>query len=602
MKERVLSGVLIILLILNLSLVIAQENATVDDKAYACLENKVGDCSSLTSPEDKIFSLLAIGQCKDDIIADSKYKTDTKFTAQAILALDKIKVDTNEAEEWLLSKNKTTSDMDWLLQIESTEETTCTIAYEGLSFPNIIVGEDKKIGSNAGACLTRYGGDGGDYWLKISPTCYTYEFEMSCVGEKSFSTNLLYKKTTGSESDVIYVSADTSEASSGGTTTEKVNSFCFAQGSSCNYEATLWAALVLNFEGYDVSSYLPYLVTMGDEIENKKYFPESFLYSLTNQDKYRVDLLSKQLLEGSWKVSDDKYYDTALALFPFQNEELTEKTNTMNWLEEKQGTDGCWDGGNIRNTAFILYSVWPRGLFITDGEDDDGVDCEDTGYHCMSPMSCIDAGGEDLGDDYTGCFGASVCCSKEKSLETCSEQRGEVCSTSEACSISTIETLDELECCTGYCQTPSEKSECELYGDGDCRTSCYGNEEEADEYDCSSGKICCVEKTVSDEEEKSYWWIWVLLGLIVLVVIGIIFKEKLRPFWLKLKSKIGKSRPGPRPGPRPRFPPSAGIPRQRVMPRRILPPAQRQPVKRPAIRKPRREMEDVLKKLKEMGK
>ena len=594
MKKRALFGVLIIVLILNLSFVIAQENATVDEKAYTCLEGKVKDkCSSLSS-EARIFSLLAIGECKDDVISDSTYKSDTKLTDQAILALDQANINTDEAEEWLLSQNTTPSNMVWLLQIENLEEgeTTCTITYDGSSFPNIVVRADKTINDHAGGCLTLYPPSEESYWLKIDQTCYDYEFEILC--NKRFSTNLLYKKTG---SDVIYVSADTHTESAGVPTTEKVNSFCFAQGTSCDYEASLWSALILYLKGYDVSSYMPYLVTMADEFENREYLPESFLYSLTKQNKYRVDLLLKQLLEGSWQVSDDKYYDTALALFPFQNDELTEKTNTMNWLKEKQGTDGCWDGGNIVNNAFILYSIWPRGLSVADGED--GLDCEDEGYYCIHPISCDEAGGEDLGDDYTGCFGANICCSKKEALKTCSEQGGEVCGSGEECSISTIETLDELECCLGSCQTPSEKSECELDGEGECRTSCYGNEEEADEYDCPSGKVCCVEKTVSDQEGKSYWWIWVLLGLIMLVVMGIIFKDKLRPFWFKIKSKLGKSKPGPKPG----FPPARpGMPPRRATPRKILPPSQRRPVRKPAARKPRREMEDVLKKLKEMGK
>ncbi len=586
MKKRVLFGVLIILLILNLSFIIAQENETVEDKAYECLEDKVGDCSSLTSFEDKIFSLLAIGECKDEVSSDleNKYDSNIKLTAQAILALDKVGVDTTTAETWLLSQNTTPESMDWLLQIESTEETTCTIDYGGWSFPNIIIREDKTISNPAGACLTKYG---GGYWFKISSDCYTYEFEILC--DKSFSTNLLYKKTTGSGSDTIYVSANTHTASAGGTTSEKVNSFCF--GTPCDYEASLWAALVLNFKGYGVSSYLPYLITMADEIGNIKYLPESFLHSLTNN--FRGDLLSKQLLDGSWEMpgGEGKYYDTALALLPFQNEDITEKTNTMNWLEEKQGTDGCWDSGNIRNTAFILYSIWPKGII---SEEDDGIDCKDAGYFCMHSVSCDKAGGDVL-SGYTGCFGTNICCSKEKVLESCSEQGGKVCSTGEKCSISTVDASDTSECCTDDCQpiseTIPEKSECEK-NNGTCKTQCSEDEKELDE-DCKDySDICCIEK------EGTYWWIFVLIGLIILVVVGIIFKDKLRTFWFKIKSKFRKSKPGPRPG----FPQPPGIPPQRARPRRVLPPSQRRPVRKPAQSQKRGDMDDVLKKLKEMGK
>jgi hypothetical protein len=588
MKKRVLYGILILFLILNLSLIMAEGNETKINNAYDCLEEKVeGECSSLTL-EQQIFSLLAIGECEDEILDDSDYMEDTKLTAQAILALDNINSNTDEAEEWLYSQNATPNNMDWLLQIESLEETTCTISYEGSSFPDIVIREDKTIGDDAGACLTR---TNGDYWLRISHTCYNQEFTISC--DKPFSTNLLYTKTEGTGSEVIYVSGDTSTASSGGTTTEQVNSFCFTQGTSCNYETSLWAARVLNIKGYDISSYLPYLITMRDELENQQYLPESFLYSLIGD--FRGELLSTSL-----PVSNNRYYDTALAFLPFQSETLEEKTKAINWLlDDAQGANGCWNGGNIRDTAFILYSFWPRKLSISGGGDE-GLDCENSGYSCMSPMTCSEAGGEPL-EEYD-CFSVlHICCDKEELLGSCEEQGGEICNSDETCSISNAEASDTSECCLGSCQPQSESTECELYGDGICRTSCYSSEEELD-YDCPSEGVCCVEKTVS--EGTNYWWVWVLIILIILVIVGIIFKDKLRPLWFKFKTKVldkiskGKGKSGPAPKSRPGFSPSRpGMPPQNQMQRRISPPVQRKPVE-----KPKGDIDDVLKKLKEMGK
>ena len=84
--------------------------------------------------------------------------------------------------------------------------------------------------------------------------------------------------------------------------------------------------------------------------------------------------------------------------------------------------------------------------------------------------------------------------------------------------------------------------------------------------------------------------------LIILVILGIVFKDKLRHFWFRIKSK-GKFRPGPkgsgmifngRPAP----------------PRRMVPQRKTIPVRRvlPRARKTDGELSDVLKKLKEMGK
>ena len=81
MKKSVLFGVLIILLILNVSFIIAQENETKVDNAYECLEGKVeGRCSSLSS-EERIFSLLAIGECEEEIISDEKKSLSNPFFA-----------------------------------------------------------------------------------------------------------------------------------------------------------------------------------------------------------------------------------------------------------------------------------------------------------------------------------------------------------------------------------------------------------------------------------------------------------------------------------------------------------------------------------------
>jgi hypothetical protein len=85
-----------------------------------------------------------------------------------------------------------------------------------------------------------------------------------------------------------------------------------------------------------------------------------------------------------------------------------------------------------------------------------------------------------------------------------------------------------------------------------------------------------------------------------LVLIGIIFRKKLRGFLLKFKFGKGKSKPMIMGGPR--FPPTSS---QRIypgaIPRRIIQPIQRRiPVKRPAEEKG--DFDEVLKKLKEIGR
>ena len=104
----------------------------------------------------------------------------------------------------------------------------------------------------------------------------------------------------------------------------------------------------------------------------------------------------------------------------------------------------------------------------------------------------------------------------------------------------------------------------------------------------------------SDSDEGGKAWVWILIILIILVILGIVFKDQLRELMFRMKSGGKKSPPkgGPR---RPGFP----FPRKPMRspgsmpPRRPMPP--RKPMPRPA-NKGKRELDDVLGKLRDMGK
>ncbi len=604
MKRVVLTGILVFMILVSISFTVAQENETCDEdcqvnNARSCLENKIGDCSSLVV-EEEIFSLLAVGKCQSELMSDSSNNEcwpqsgcDIKTTAQAILALGNIGASTDKPESWLISKNRTTENIDWYLQIESTQATTCEISYDTGDY-NVNIGEDKKIDKNAGSCLTL---TDDFYWLEVDSSCYNKEFTISCT--QPFLTSLLYEKQG---SLTIYVSESTHSALANGETKEEVNSFCFGQ-TSCDYEASLWASLALDSLGNDVSPYLAYLVTTADESINQQYLPEAFLYALTKDFQTELlDLQKKVNEEYYWEVSGDEFYDTALALLPFQQENPQEKIDSKSWLLEIQETNGCWDSGHIRNTAFILFSLWPQ-QFVSSG-----IDCEDAGHNCMSTLNCNNAEGEILADYY--CSGVSICCSEELIQETCSVQQGEICSSDEYCKDgASIDASDldigEICCLGGTCEEVEEGeiSECESIG-GICRIyECNDNEEESSRSCDSTSQICCVKKS----PKGSYLGIIIFSILIVLVILGIVFKKQLKQLLLKIKSKFrrkGRGLRGPA-GPRPPGRPP-GFPPRRVMPRRMPLAQMRAPgrprrVGRPAG-KPKGELDNVLKKLKEMGK
>jgi len=606
-KKRIL---IIFLIFMSFSLLQAQVSPEDEeekiDNAYSWLLDEVQEnCDSLTT-EEKIFSLLAINECRIEVINDSSNEEcwpvencRLKRTAQAVLALDSVGVDTVKAQEWILSQNKTPSELTWYLQIESNEQTTCSIGYSG--FSNIVnIMEDKKISGDAGPCFESLTSD--SYWLKIfsSPFCYNQEFSISC--DEDFSTTLLFRKQ---DSSIIHVFQQTSSAAATGTIIEKVESFCFrggASGNLCNYEGSLWAALVLDSLGEDVSSYLPYLITFAED--NQGFLPDAFLYFITTYTEYSTSLLSKQKQIGSqyyWQGLGGIYYDTALALFPFKNEEtFLEKTNSKQWLLEIQHGDGYWHGGNIRDTAFILASIWPRD-FVRGGNGNgngDGLqDCKSAENYCVNKGSCIGYGGEVLSDYY--CSVLSECCTVQPEQPTCTEQGGEICSSNERCSGSMISAADTNNCCVdgGSCKIVTPViSECEKQ-QGICRGSCLSDEQQTF-YSCEfTGDFCCSPKT---KKSGGVFWIWFFLILIVLVVIGIIFRDKLRSFWFKIKSKSKGSKPRPKPG----FPRPPHYPMRRPMPERRILPAPHRPgrsiKRRPS--KSQTELDAVLKKLKGMGK
>ena len=603
MKKRGLVFLLGLFIILGtIVLINAQVNATTEqekvNKAYSCLTDKVsGKCSSL-STEEKIFSLLAVNQCSSELMAQSSNSGEcwpssscnVKTTAQALLALAKTGSNT-KAQNWLLSKNATPTELTWYLEIEASNQTACSIKYSGLSY-NVNIDEDKKINSNAGSCLILAQ---DNYWLRISSSCYDRNFSVSC--DQSFLTTLLFKKTTSS---IINVLEETSSAAASGTTTEKVESSCFSTGTSCDYEATLWASLVLDSHGKDVSAYLPYLITMADQ--NKRFLPEAFLYALTADPEYKISLLSKQKSSQWWMESGDKYYDTALALYPLQQETPQEKTNAKEWLLESQDANGCWEG-NTRNTGFILASIWPRQ---SGGGTTELQDCDEQGYYCASSASACDG---QLLPEFSCPGSLQKCCSTPITIETCAELQGEICSSNERCVGGTIVDASGLGsselCCAqgGSCEAVSDttESDCEL-NNGICRLGgCDDNEEESFDSCEISSDVCCVQKT-QETNGKSYWWIWVLIILIVLVVIAIIFRNSLRIFWFRITGG-GKTRPGP-PSSGSYYPhPGYQRPPQRIIERRILIPHSAPPPHRPS--RPsgaQRELDEVLKKLKDMGK
>jgi len=425
--------ILFSLIIFNLLLVKSLDTNTSDQKAISCLKSKVsGNCNNLNT-EEKIFSLLSIGECKNELKSESadgvcwpSASCNIKTTAEAVIALKNSGENTLETENWLIQQTIPFKSLSWYLQVDTENKSDCTVEYDGEKH-SFSVSEEQLVSSRGlGSCFSV----SDSYWLKIASSCLDKDFSISC--NVPFSSSLLFKRP---DLDYFFIPLNTHFSQSEGTTIEKVKSSCIAeQGtSSCSYEGTLWTALALNFAGRNSSNdYLAYLISYLDQ--NQKYLPESILYLLTGN--YKDELLNKQTGEGYWQVSNDKFYDTALALLPFQNDDsLSQKVKAKSWLDQIQQSDGCWRG-DIKDTGFLLYSLWSRKVIPISS-----MTCTSAGYYCLTnSASCTQAGGNVL-SNYSGC-GIGICCNKQEVQKTCSEKSGVLCNQNQTCSGQTVSSTD----------------------------------------------------------------------------------------------------------------------------------------------------------------
>jgi len=579
--------IFIILFILSITLIIAQDSEQTDiDKAYSCLEDELGDnCGNTRSTKQAAFNLLAVGY-KSDLQADCKQSLDTlkkdncwgetdtgtcniKSTALATLALQHIDDNVDDHIDWLLDRKKTNTGLTWFLEIDSNNGTDCDI-----NGKTITIEENKKISGSPPAGLVKAY---NDYWFQINDIEKNYS--ISC--NEDFITALIYQKPG---SNVFHISSETNTASEFDTITERVNSYCLSTSSSCDYEGTLWAAIALAKDGKDIAPLIPYLTSMSDKAENKKYLPSAFLYILTNSDDYYSELISLQKSNNYWDESRNKFYDTALSLLALQNVNSDEVERAKKYLLNVQKNSGCWQS----DTAFILHAAWPKNPTLSGGGS--GISyCEDFSNFCVPIGDC------DLVntlDNFYCPSSAQVCCQERELDPTCSEKFGIVCNLDQECIGDSVTSLDSNYCCIGDCVEIITINECEEFGFF-CKESCSKNQEEKAGYSnaCNFGDICCGTKP--QEEGGNTLLIVLLIILIILVILAIIFRNRLKVWFLKRKS--GKSKSSSRPGP-----PGAFLP-QRIMPR-FPQPRRQAPGGRRAPANRDRDFEETMKKLKDMSK
>jgi len=594
--KRGLTLALFLMVLLTATFALAQEETeTETDKSYSCLEAQLGtNCGDTQNTEQVAFNLIAMAydssiksNCKSALKekeSDNCWGNtgstpcNIKSTALSTLALNHIEEDVDDSLDWLLGKRKLDTGLIWFLEIDANNVTKCSINGKEVT----IQGNKKISGSDPSGLKKAY----SNYWFEVTDISKNYT--ISC--DKSFITTLLYKKPG---SNIYFIPSKTKSASAYDSVTEKVESYCFSTSSQCDYEGSLWATVALAKLGEDISPYLPYLSAVSDETSNRKYLSSAFLYMLTNADDYYSELVIQQKQDKYWDESGDKLYDSALALLALQDVTSGEVENTKEHLLDIRDSSGCWRS----NTAFILYAGWPK-IPASGSDIPTSSDCEAFGYYCTASLECAD---EETLNNFR-CFNSlsDVCCETQPDQQTCAEKQGEVCSLDQECIGDEVNSLDETYCCQGTCQSISDENECEELNYV-CKDTCSNGEEEKMDYSnaCSLGEICCADKP----SEKGNWMLIILLiVLIILVILAIIFRNQLK-IWLfkvKTKFKVGK---GPGSITRPTMPPP-GFGGQMMPQMSGFPVQRRAPTRRMPSRRPEKDkdFDETMKKLKDMSK
>ena len=507
-------------------------NKTNIQNGFDCLIEQVGsDCSGAKTIEEITLTILAspdgiTDDCVNKLVGLEKtncFSTsgscDIKETAMAILALNHIGKDTIKYTDWLVNQTAISQDLTWYMQQNSEGATTCEVSYDSDQY-EFSVNENKKLSNSAGNCLDL---TQSNYWFMISSDCYEKKFTMNCLND--FVATLMYKQP---DSQTIYILSDTQSANANNPIDLQVKSVCFGKG-SCDYEASLWAALALEKTGIEVDVYLPYLIASADSYQ--EYLPSAFLHMIVDFGEFGSKLITQQEF-NYWEADNSaygKYYDTSLALLALDTTKQEQVINAQNWLTNTApDADGCWNDDNIRDTAMALWALERNEFFMIPTTEI--TYCTTSGFFCIASASCPT---EERLSNYVCSTG--TCC-KDENLQACSELYGNVCDSGEQCSGLVERASDTDNCCTGTCEVPEELSECASSG-GTCRTSCLSTQTEKS-LDCDTSSQVCCKTTTTTSSGGSLWWLWLLLVLLIILIAFAIWKREQIKVWV-YKKKSG---------------------------------------------------------------
>ena len=388
MKKSVLIAfsILPILVILLLFVQAALTTSQLHDQAKTNATNFVITTMQYCSPppnsgsgatlEDRVYTALATGLCGDYVAnaqqqdsgcfpSDYGGTCDVQRTAQAVLALyltEKSAANKSEystqidaATKWLAQKNRTSSDIQWYVQLDSNSPITCAVNDSLGKILNVAMGSDKKLTKAATSTSTCLGISPNGYWIQPG-SCQVKG--VRCFGG-GFTITLLYTKA-GSNNGVYYVE-NTTQSFTENTPVVSLDkampSYCITRDDNnniCDYENTLWAAAALaKASSYSTSVYSPYLsVSQNDDpVDNALLYNlvggSSLISQIVGSPNFNIvypstAFGSESTSEGYWTSNnyDDKYLSTGLIHWLLGSNLGSTKTSVENWFYDEQESKG----------------------------------------------------------------------------------------------------------------------------------------------------------------------------------------------------------------------------------------------------------------------
>lgn len=430
-------------------------------------------------------------------------------TAFAVWALDEFGEKTTASEGWLRSALAVALQNNWWLQIVTTENGTCTIAYpdaQGSPQQETIQVDAGKFPACAATPTKTFFDLNRCLKVKnIVVNSPSTTFDVDCRG---LSPNTMISAIFNKGNEYTLVDQATAERS-----LITINNGCFGDSpkGSCVKDTSLY----INWLSAEVESPLNTNAWLRTVYDNKKAFDTAmlFLASKTNDDLYSGDLVKIQRDDGSY---DKDIRETAVAVLALKRGGFTDPANkAIAFLKSKQAADGSWESNTLK-TALVLFAAFSDaqvniGPLTGDGDGggpaptcgDNICDVGETELSCpkdcqQSQQTCVIDGvcqaqfGENSQNCANDCScGDNICDSVEKAsglcTEDCGTSRGDITPEPAYCGNDIAED-DEL---------------CDGGDDAACPGSC--------QVDCTC------------EEKKSFGWLWTLLIILLLAAAAFFF-------------------------------------------------------------------------------